>query len=172
MSLDKIISNVPDYAKDTKINIKNVLNAENAPLNEKQIASTALACAIALKHQNLIDAFKEKAEQVLDDNELQAAHAAAVIMGMNNIYYRFAHLASNQEYLDMPAGLRMNVIANHGIEKTDFELYSLAVSALNGCGMCIDSHEKILKDHGVSKEQIQHAVKIAAVINALSYVAE
>jgi alkyl hydroperoxide reductase subunit D len=167
--LEDLIAQIPDHSKDIKINIKNVLNSENSPLSEKQIMSTALACAIALKHPALIAAINEKSEATLDETELNAAKSAASIMGMNNIYYRFVHLSSNKEYGNIPAGLRMSVIANHGIDKTDFELYALAVSALNGCGMCIDSHEKILREHGIKTEQIQHAVKIAAVLNAVSY---
>ena len=91
-------------------------------------------------------------------------------MGMNNVYYRFAHLASEEDYAKLPARLRMNVIGNPGIEKVNFELYSLAVSAINGCGMCIDSHEKMLRKADLSKEGIQDAVRIASVINAVAVV--
>ena len=89
-------------------------------------------------------------------------------MGMNNIYYRFTHLTSNPEYGKLPAKLRMNIIANPGASKVDFELWSLAVSAINGCGMCVDSHERVLKEHGVTTEQIQTAVRIAAVVHAVA----
>ena len=75
-----------------------------------------------------------------------AARAAASIMAMNNIYYRFTHLASAPDYKTLPARLRMNVIGKPGVDKADFELWCLAVSAINGCGVCIDSHEKILRD--------------------------
>ena len=91
---------------------------------------------------------------------------AAAVMAMNNVYYRFVHLSSNKEYATLPARLRMNVIGSPGIEKDDFELFSLAVSAMNGCGMCIDAHEKVLRGHGVSSEVIQTAVRIAAVLKA------
>jgi alkyl hydroperoxide reductase subunit D len=92
-------------------------------------------------------------------------------MAMNNVYYRFTHLASNPEYRTMPAKLRMNVIGAPGIDKADFELFSLAVSAINGCGMCIDAHEKVLKQHGVSADTIQTAVRIGAVTQAAARVA-
>ena len=91
-------------------------------------------------------------------------------MGMNNIYYRFLHLVEDGEYQTMPARLRMNVIANHGIDKLDFELISLAVSAVNGCGPCVTSHEKKLRPHDVSREAIQSAVRIAAVVHAVARV--
>ena len=91
-------------------------------------------------------------------------------MAMNNVYYRFTHLAANKEYATMPARLRMNVIGAPGIDKVDFELFSLAVSAMNGCGMCIDSHEAVLKKAGVTAEVIQGAVRIAAVMQAVGTV--
>ncbi|KAK0339479.1 hypothetical protein LTR94_034363, partial [Friedmanniomyces endolithicus] len=91
-------------------------------------------------------------------------------MAMNNVYYRFTHLAGNQEYRNMPAKLRMNVIGAPGIDKIDFELFSLAVSAMNGCGMCIDAHEDVLKKHGVKAEVIQGAVRLGAVLAAVATV--
>jgi len=89
---------------------------------------------------------------------------------MNNVYYRFTHLASNKEYGTLPAKLRMNVIGAPGIDKADFELFCLAVSAQNGCGMCIDSHEKVLKSHGVPADVIQAAARIGAVMTAAATV--
>ena len=87
-------------------------------------------------------------------------------MGMNNVYYRFTHLVEDEEYAKLPARLRMNVMANPGIDKLDFELVSLAVSAINGCGRCIVAHERQLTGHGVAREAVQSAVRIAAVIHA------
>ena len=91
-------------------------------------------------------------------------------MAMNNVYYRFVHLVANPEYGKMPARLRMNFIGSHGIARDEFELMSLAVSAMNGCGMCIDSHERVLLEHGVKPDTIQSAVRIAAVMKALATV--
>jgi alkyl hydroperoxide reductase subunit D len=104
----------------------------------------------------------------LSPEALDAARAAASIMAMNNIYYRFTHLASSEDYRSLPARLRMNVIGKPGVEKADFELWSLAVSAINGCGMCIDSHEKVLRNAGITAEQIQSAVRIASVVHAVA----
>ena len=169
MTLDELLSSIPEYAKDTKINLKNVLDAERSKLSAKQIAIVSLACAITTKNKDIISAIEEKAKEVLDDKEINAAKGAAVIMGMNNIYYRFVHLSSNKAYGSIPPALRMQIIATHGIEKLDFELASLAVSAINGCGMCIDSHEANLKKEGASEDVIQEAIKIASVINAVSF---
>ena len=91
---------------------------------------------------------------------------------MNNIYYRFTHLVSDAEYAKLPARLRMNVMANPGIDKIDFELCSIAVSAIKGCGMCVDSHEKTLRQHGVSLQTVQSAVRIASVLQAVAVTIE
>ena len=108
----------------------------------------------------------------LSPEAANAAKAAAAIMAMNNIYYRFVHLASAADYKTLPARLRMNVIAKPGVEKVDFELWSLAVSAVNGCGMCIDSHEHELRKAGLSAEQIQAAIRIASVVHAVAVTLE
>jgi alkyl hydroperoxide reductase subunit D len=91
-------------------------------------------------------------------------------MAMNNVYYRFLHLVENEEYGKLPAKLRMNAIASHGISRADFELWCLAVSAINGCGMCIESHERAVRKDGMTAEQVQAAVRIAAVVNAVAAV--
>src|SRR3546814_8666167 len=115
-------------------------------------------------YRPIVDATESEVEGRLSDEARNAARAAAAVMAMNNVYYRFVHLASNPEYAKMPAKLRMNVIGSPGIDKADFELFSLAVSAMNGCGMCIDSHEKVLKQHGVSAEIIQAGARVGAEI--------
>ena len=86
-------------------------------------------------------------------------------MGMNNIYYRFTHLVHG-DYATHAGKLRMNAMAKPGVDKVDFELWSLAVSAINGCGMCMESHEKVILQHGITKELVQAAVRIAAVVHA------
>ncbi len=91
-------------------------------------------------------------------------------MGMTNIYYRSLHLVKNQEYTTLPAKLRMNVLANPGVEKLDFELWATAVSAINGCGACLDAHEAELRKHGMSNVQVQAALRIGAVVHATSRV--
>jgi alkyl hydroperoxide reductase subunit D len=173
MNIQELKQHIPDYAKDLKINFGNVLDPEqHDALNESQIWGIALATAIATRNKPLIETIEAQAGEALDADYLKAAKSAAAIMGMNNIYYRFLHLASNDEYSKMQAKLRMTVIGSPGIEKADFELMSLAVSAINGCGMCIDSHEKILIKAGVSTQAIQDAVRIASVMHAVGVVLE
>jgi alkyl hydroperoxide reductase subunit D len=164
---------LPDYARDLKLNLGSVLTTTGAPgLNEKQVWSIALASAIAARNTSFARSIEAESRAHLSDVDVEGAKAAAAIMGMNNIYYRFLHLVEDGEYQSMPARLRMNVIANHGIDKLDFELISLAVSAVNGCGLCVTSHEKKLRAHEVSREAIQSAVRIAATIHAVAGVLE
>jgi len=137
-------------------------------LTEQQRWGTLLATALAARNKTLIAAISAEAAQHLSPAAVAAAKSAAAIMAMNNIYYRFTHLASDRDYAGMPARLRMNVIANPGVDKADFELWSLAVSAINGCGMCIDAHDQVLRKAGVSREAIQQAVRIASVIHAVA----
>lgn len=173
MNLEAVRDGIPDYAKDLKLNLGSVLTTQGAPgLGEKQIWSVALACAIASRNNAFTRDIEALARARLDDADVTGARAAAAIMGMNNVYYRFLHLAGDSEYQAMPARLRMNVIGNPGIDPLDFELLSLAVSAVNGCGLCIMSHEKKLRAHGVTRESIQSAVRIAAVIHAVAGVLE
>jgi len=167
MSLNDIKSQLGDYAKDIKLNLGNVLSEEGAAgLTLNQIYATALACAYATKSGAVIAAIYGEVAAVLSDAEIHAAKAAATIMGMNNIYYRFVHLVSDKEFGKLPAHLRMQVIGNPGIDKADFELMSLAVSAINGCGMCMDAHVHEVMKGGISRVGVQSGIRIAAVVNA------
>jgi alkyl hydroperoxide reductase subunit D len=172
-SLDTIREALPDYARDLRLNLGSVLAPSGAPgLTERQIWAVAVAAGIASRHVPLARDLEALAAAHLSAADLNAARAAAALMGMNNIYYRFLHLVEDAEYQQMPARLRMNVMANPGIEKADFELLSLAVSAINGCGTCVASHERQLRQHGLSREAVQSAVRIAATIHAVAGVLE
>ncbi|MGH7036288.1 MAG: carboxymuconolactone decarboxylase family protein [Stellaceae bacterium] len=166
MTLEQLRETLPGYAKDLKLNLGSLLT--DTVLTEQQRWGALLATALAARNPALIEAISTEATAHLAPEAVAAAKSAASIMAMNNIYYRFTHLASDRDYATMPARLRMNVIANPGVEKADFELWSLAVSAINGCGTCIDAHDKVLRQAGVSREAIQQAVRIAAVIHAVA----
>jgi len=101
---------------------------------------------------------------------IEGAKAAVAIMGMNNIYYRFHHLSKNEKYATLPARLRMNIIRSHGADVADFELWCVAVSAINACGKCVDAHERVLREKGVTEEAINAAIRIASVIHGLAVV--
>jgi alkyl hydroperoxide reductase subunit D len=166
MTIDRIRETLPDYAKDLKLNLSALLN--DGILTEQQRWGTLLATALAARNATLVAAIAKDASQHLAPEAVAAAKAAAAIMAMNNIYYRFTHIASDPNYASMPARLRMNVIANPGVDKADFELWSLAVSVINGCGKCIDAHDQVLRKAGVSREAIQQAVRVASVIHAVA----
>lgn len=169
MSLDALIETIPSYAKDLKLNFSTVVR-QQTDLTAQQLWGTVVACAMASRNEDLTAAALEEAANHLSPQALEAAKGASAIMGMNNIFYRFTHLASNEKYATMRAGLRMNVIRTHGIDQLDFELWCTAVSAFNGCGACVDSHEKVLKEKGFSEEAILAAVRIAAVLHGIAVV--
>ena len=166
MSIETLKALLPEYAKDLKLNLSTL--AAEPSLSEQQRAGTFIACALASRNKTTTNAIFTEFAPKLSAEALTAVRAAAAIMGMNNIYYRFTHLASAPDYRTLPAKLRMNVIGKPGVDKVDFELWCLAVSAINGCGMCIDSHEKILRAGGLTTEQIQASVRIASVVHAVA----
>ena len=133
---------------------------------KNQIGGIALASAFATKNSSIVESILAEVTDYLTEPEMNAAKSAATIMAMNNIYYRFIHLVNDKSFSTMPAKLRMNVIGSPGIDKVNFELNCLAVSAINGCGMCIEAHTHELTKAGVSKLAIQSSVRIASVLNA------
>ena len=173
MSIEQLKNKLSEHAKDIKLNLSSVLTEEGAQgLTQKQIYGIALACAYTTQNPVVIEAILADSRSHLTENELNAAKSAAIIMGMNNVYYRFLHLVSDKSYTSMPAKLRMNVIGNPGISKVDFELYCLAVSAINGCGMCLEAHEREIVGKGLSREAVQDAVRIASVVHAVAVTLE
>ena len=173
MSLDALRAQLPDYAKDLRLNLESVLSEAGAPgLEPRQARAVAFASAIASRHRPLSEATEACAAELLAPAELAGVRAAAAMMAMTNVYYRFTHLVSDKEYEAMRAGLRMNVMRDPGIDKASFELCALAVSAVNGCGQCMDSHERTLRQHGVGAQGVQSAVRIAAVVHAVAVTLE
>ena len=169
MSLDAMRERLPAYAKDLSLNLSSL--ASETVLSDTQKWGAFVASAYAVGQPDVVKAINAAAEAAgLSPEAAESAKAAAAIMGMNNVYYRALHLMKNQEYRTLPARLRMNILANPGVEKDDFELWCTAVSAVNGCGMCLDAHEHTLKEHGVPTASIQTALRIAAVVNAVSRV--
>ena len=167
-SLKEFADTLPDYAKDLRLNVSSLLSDQT--LSEQRKYGLILACAHGSGYRPLVAAAEAEVDDKLSAEAANAARGAAALMAMNNVYYRFVHLASNPTYGTLPAKLRMNFIGSPGIEKDDFELFSLAVSAMNGCGMCIDSHEKVLRQHGVKAEDIQTAARIGAILKAVATV--
>lgn len=165
MALEALRDTIKDYGRDIKLNLGSVLSEDGSPgLSTPQIYGVALASAYYTKNSAVTEALTSEAASKLTPEYIEAAKAAATIMAMNNIYYRFLHLSDDKEFGKMPARLRMNVIGKPGIEKVDFELMCLAVSALEGCGSCINAHVKQVESLG--KEAIQSSIRIAATVNA------
>ena len=171
MSLADLKASLPDYAKDLRLNLESVLSEGGAPgLTRKQIALVALASAIAARHEPLVRAILADSAAHVSEAELNGARAAAAIMAMTNVYFRAVHLMGAPEYQALPSRLRMNRLAHPGVQPGDYELWCLAVSAINGCGACLDSHEAELRKRGVDAVQVQAALRIAGVVNAVGRV--
>jgi alkyl hydroperoxide reductase subunit D len=166
-NLDQLKERIPDHARDLRINL-GVIGSSTA-LSPQQAWTIALTCAITTRNRDVIAAVEADAATQLEPAAQTGARGAAAIMGMNNVYYRFVHfMGETGEYNHMPARLRMQVIGNPGIDKLDFELACLAASAITGCEACVRSHEKAVRERGGTKEQVQDAVRIAAVLNGVA----
>ncbi len=168
MTLHELLETVPAYARDLKLNLSTLM--QQTDLTKRQLWGTAVACAVASRNAALTGAIVAEAEQHLSVEAIDAAKGAAAIMGMNNVWYRFLHFTSDDSYRGTPARLRMNMLRAHGVDAVDFELWCLAVSAINGCQVCVDSHEKIVREKGLRQEAVAGAVRIAAVLHGLAAV--
>jgi alkyl hydroperoxide reductase subunit D len=170
MTIESLRAQLPDILKDVRLNLSALVNEDTLAGQTKW--GLLLACAIASRNAEVRRAFAAEAAERLSPEAQDAARAAAAIMAMNNVYYRSTHLASNKEYAKLPARLRMNVIGSPGVPRVDFELWCLAVSAINGCGACIDAHEKVLREAGIGAEAIQTALRYAAIVESAAVALE
>jgi alkyl hydroperoxide reductase subunit D len=174
MALDALKQRLPAYAKDLKLNLGSVIGSSTLP--EQLLWGTVLATAIASRHPLVLRELDEDARDNLSAEAFEAARSAAAIMAMNNVYYRSKHLLSDAGvtgYDDVPAKLRMQVIGTSGgVDKADFEFWCFAVSAVNGCGQCLASHEQVLREAGMSRDQINDALRIASIVHAVAVTLE
>ncbi len=170
IAVEEVRATLPDAAKDIRLNLQSVL--ESGALNDAQKWGVALACAIAARNPRLRDAVLQDALAKAGDAVVEDAKASAVLMAMNNVYYRFRHMVGKPAYSQKPARLRMQRIAQPLTNKVDFELFCLAVSAINGCEACVRAHEQVVIEGGLSEEQVHDAVRIAAVVNAAAVALE
>ncbi|WFE49891.1 carboxymuconolactone decarboxylase family protein [Micromonospora sp. WMMD1155] len=164
MGLDVITAALPAYAEDIALNLGSTIGAST--LTPAQTWGTALACAVAARNPLVVREIAAEALGHLGPDGVEAAKAAAAIMAMNNVYYRAKHLIGDERYTSMPARLRMRVVARPGVDKGDFKLWCLAVSAIAGCGVCLELHEQTLRGRGFTTEQVHEALRIAAVVHA------
>ena len=159
-----------DVAKDIRVNLQNVL--QPSALNAEQVWGTAIACAHASRNDALKQAIEADAKAAgIGDAVVADARAAAVLMGMNNVFYRFKHVIGKEDYEKRPARLRMQRLAQITSNKADFELFCLAVSAINNCQSCMAAHEAGVLKHGLTEDHVLDSIRIAATIHAAAVAA-
>ncbi|HYH97439.1 carboxymuconolactone decarboxylase family protein [Hyalangium sp.] len=165
-SLEVVRSELADVHKDTRLNLQAVLEASS--LTPEQRWGVAVGSAYAARNDRLKEAMINEAKKALTTPEpvLEDARAAASLMAMNNVYYRFRYMIRKESYATKRPGLRMNRLAQVLTNKVDFELVCLAISCINGCEACVQSHEKVVLEGGLSEDQVHDAVRIASVIHA------
>jgi alkyl hydroperoxide reductase subunit D len=169
-TLEELRESLPEAARDLKVNLQTVLGESS--LSEAQRWGSAYAAAIACRHDDLRAAIKVAAAGVVDAATLEDARIAAALMGMNNVFYRSRHQLGKPVYETMPARLRMQKLAQHTGAKLDFELMCIAVSAVNGCEVCLHSHEKSSIDKGGTEQQIFDTIRLAGVIHGVAVALE
>ena len=165
MSLDSLKSRLPHYAPDLRRNLDAVFGRPR--LSAQQLWGTVLATAIASRSPVVLRELAPEARANLSPQAYTAAKSAAAVMAVNNVFHRTRHLLSDPGYGELRTGLRMNVLGDPGVARVDFELWSLAVSAVNACGACLDAHERVLRKAGVDRETVQEAFRVASVIQAV-----
>ncbi|MDT0320992.1 carboxymuconolactone decarboxylase family protein [Streptomyces millisiae] len=166
MALDDLKSALPDYAKDLRLNLGSVTTTSQ--LSPQQLWGTLLACAVATRSPRVLRELEPEARGRLSAEAFGAVLAVTATMAMNNVYYRARHQLSDPGYGTLRAGLRMSALADPAVPKADLELWSLAVSAVNGCGQCLDAHEKALRTAGLARETVHDALRVAAVLQAVA----
>jgi alkyl hydroperoxide reductase subunit D len=163
--LDRLNSADHRYIKDLKINVSNSLKAST--LSEKDAVLLALGVAINEKASLLVSSLEELAKaKGVEEKELLEVASCVSLMNANNVFYRFRHFMDKESYNNIPAGIRMSIMMNPVLGKEFFELLSLVISAINGCEMCVTSHEASVKSHGASEQRIFEAVRLGAILKS------
>jgi lipoyl-dependent peroxiredoxin subunit D len=164
VGLDTIRAALPAYAADIAHNLDSTIGAST--LTPAQTWGTALASAVAARNPLVLREIAAEALDHLGPDGVEAAKGAAAIMAMTNIYYRATHLVGDEEYASIPARLRMQIIGRPGVDKGDFKLWCLGVSAITGCEICLQTQEKALRRRDFTREQVHEALRISAVVHA------
>lgn len=165
--LQELAARLPDAARDIRLNVQSVMETSSLdPAGKFGVAATA---AFTLGRPEVTEALlADAAEAGIGEAVIDDARAAAAIMGMNNIYYRFRHMVGKESYGQKPPRLRMQRLAQPKTTKADFELFGLTASVITGCEMCVRAHEKAVIDGGLNEDNVHDAVRIAAVLHALA----
>ena len=168
-ALDLLEDGKSRYLADLKVNFKNSFESEQ--LSKKEVALLGVALAANASHALLGEFFRNNAqEEGASSAEIAEAVACASLLSANNVFYRFRHFLNKEKYNEIPARIKMNIMARPVSGKEFFELISLAVSAVNGCEMCVKSHEASLRELGTKEERVFEAVRLAAVITSVTKV--
>jgi alkyl hydroperoxide reductase subunit D len=168
-ALDLLEEGKSRYVADLKLNFKNSFESDH--LSKKEIALLGIALAVNAGNALLKQFFKRNAtEEGANEAEIAEAAGCASLLSANNVFYRFRHFLNKEKYNEIPARIKMNIMGRPVNGKEFFELMSLAVSAVNGCEMCVKAHENSLIDLGSKEERIFEAVRLAAVVTSVSKV--
>lgn len=166
-SLEAMLLGETKYVRDARINLKNVLSSPS--FSPKEAYLLALSIAVNEKNRVLMTSFTALAKQQgATDAEIAEIHACASLLSVNNVFYRFRHFIKKDSYQTMPAGIKMTIMMNPVLGKEFFELVSLAVSAVNGCEMCVTAHEASVLKLGTSEQRVFDAIRLAAVMRGIS----
>ena len=168
--LDAVRDALPDWARDVKLNLQAVMG--DGALTTAQRWGVAVASAATSRNPRLLAAIVADARREVDAAVVDDALAAAALMAMSNVYYRFRHMVGKPEYTGKPLRLRMNRLARPASSKTDLDLYSLAASAINGCEVCVQAHEKAVVEGGLTEDHVNDTVRIAATVHAAAVALE
>jgi lipoyl-dependent peroxiredoxin subunit D len=168
-SLDLLEGGKSRYLPDLKLNFKN--SFESDQLSRKEVSLLGVSLAVNAGNTVLKQFFTESATaEGATEAEIAEAVGCASLLSANNVLYRFRHFVNKEKYNEIPARIKMNIMARPVNGKEFFELMSLAVSAVNGCEMCVKSHEQSLIELGSKEERIFEAVRLGAVITSVSKV--
>ena len=166
--VDQLKEGLPDYAKDTKLNLDAVV--KRSTLDPLEAQCVALAAVFATGNSKLWTWISTQIA-ASGDSDVNAAITAASLMAMNNVWYPYVEMAEDEQLKGLPAQLRMNAIATHGgTTKARFEAYSLAASIVGKCHFCVKAHYDTLKKEGYTVDQLRDIGRIAAVMTAVSRV--
>jgi alkyl hydroperoxide reductase subunit D len=153
------------YVRDLKLNFTSTLTSSH--LSEKECALVALSIAVNNNNAVLINFLEKHAlEKGATAEEIAEAAGCASLLALNNVFYRFRHFTGKEKYTQIPARVRMQLMSSPVTGKEFFELMSIAVSAVNGCEMCVNAHEKSILALGSTEERVFDAVRIASIITA------
>ena len=166
MSIATLKAALPPYARDLELNLDSILTADR--LDEQTLWGAALASAVTTRSAVVIRNVAAEARGHLKPEAVEAAKAVASRMAIHNVYFRAKHLIGDEAYENLPARLRRQVTSTPGVGAADVEAWSVAVSAITGCGVCLESHERSLRGAGVSRDVVDEVLRVAAVIAALA----